>query len=386
MAAVVERVDVNPELLTWARTRAGLSLAMLRRRFAKLEDWEAGELSPTRKQFEAFARATHVPTDWLFLATPPIERVPIPDRRALAHDGERRPSPDLLETIERCRQRQGWYRSFARASREPRVGVVGSLSLDDDVADAAAAMREALDFELGHRGPNYTRAVRVLAENAEDHGILVMVNGVVGSNTRRKLDPQEFRGFALADPVAPVVFVNGADLKAVQIFTLAHELAHVWLGDTALSDADLVARPKGRAERWCAAVAGELLVPSAVLEDEHDPEREVTQELARLARRFKVSTLVALKRVHELGSLDAEEYEHEFDRERRRVVDAQRKRAGRGGGNFYNTQPVRVSKRFARAIIGSALDGKTPYEDACAMLGFRKASTLQELGKRLGVG
>jgi Zn-dependent peptidase ImmA (M78 family) len=213
-----------------------------------------------------------------------------------------------------------------------------------------------------------------------------MVNGVVGSNTRRKLDPQEFRGFALADPVAPVVFVNGADLKAVQIFTLAHELAHVWLGDTALSDADLVARPKGRAERWCAAVAGELLVPSDVLEDEHDPEREVTQELARLARRFKVSTLVALRRVHELGSLDAEEYEHEFDRERRRVVDAQRKRAGRGGGNFYNTQPVRVSKRFARAIIGSALDGKTSYEDACAMLGFRKASTLQELGKRLGVG
>jgi Zn-dependent peptidase ImmA (M78 family)/transcriptional regulator with XRE-family HTH domain len=382
---VVERVDVNPRLLTWARKRAGLTVTALERRFPKLEEWESGALSPTRKQFEAFARATHVPTDWLFLDVPPVERVPIRDRRTLTEEIERRPTPDLLETIDRCRQRQQWYRSFARGNREPRVGVVGSLAVDDDVVDAAGAMREALDFELGHRGPNYTRALRVLSENAEDLGILVMVNGVVGSNTRRKLDPLEFRGFALADKVAPVVFVNGADTKAVQIFTLAHELAHVWLGDTALSDADLVARPKGRAERWCAAVAGEFLVPTDELEEVHDPEREVTPELERLARKFKVSTLVALRRVHDVGSLGTDEYEDEFVRERRRVLEAQRKRAGRGGGNFYNTQPVRVSKRFARAIIGSAIDGRTPYGDACEMLGFRKESTLRELGKRLGV-
>jgi Zn-dependent peptidase ImmA (M78 family) len=290
-----------------------------------------------------------------------------------------------LETIERCRQRQTWYRSFARATREPRVDVVAAGSLDDDVVDAAASMREAFDFELGNRGPNYTRAIRVLSENAEALGVLVMVNGVVGSNTRRKLDPEEFRGFALADKVAPVVFVNGAEIKAVQIFTLAHELAHIWLGETALSDADLVAKPKGRAERWCAAVAGEFLVPTEALAEEHDPDREVTQELTRLARRFKVSTLVALRRVHDLGSLGPDEYEQEFVRERRRVVEDQRKRRGRGGGNFYNTQPVRVSKRFARAIIESALDGDTDYAHACEMLGFRKESTLRELGKRLGV-
>jgi Zn-dependent peptidase ImmA (M78 family) len=382
---VVERVDVNPELLTWARKRAGLPVAGLRRRFPKFAEWESGDLAPTVKQFEAFARAAHVPTDWLFLDVPPIERVPIPDNRTLPDGIERRPTPDLLETIERCRQRQRWYRSFARGIREPRVDVVGASSIDDAVFDTAAAMRQALEFDLGERGPNYTRALRVLSENAEALGVLVMVNGVVGSNTRRKLDPDEFRGFALADKAAPVVFVNGADLKAVQIFTLANELAHIWLGETALSDADLVAKPKGRAERWCAAAAGEFLVPTEALNDEHDPEREVTQELTRLARRFKVSTLVALRRVHDVGSLGPEEYEQEFVRERRRVVEDQRKRRGRGGGNFYNTQPVRVSKRFARAIIGSALDGDTPYADACEMLGFRKASTLQELGKRLGV-
>jgi Zn-dependent peptidase ImmA (M78 family) len=382
---MVERVDVNPELLTWARKRAGVTTTALQRRFPKYAEWESGSTAPTVKQFEAFARAMHVPTDWLFLDVPPIERVPIPDRRTLPDAGERRPTPDLLETLERCRQRQGWYRTFARATREPRVDVVGSFAIADDVADAAAAMRETLDFELENRKSNYTIAMRALSEHAEELGILVMINGVVGSNTHRRLDPDEFRGFALADKLAPVIFINGAELKAVQIFTLAHELAHIWLGETALSDADLVTRPKARSERWCAAVAGEFLVPTESLRDQHDPEREVTSELTRLARRYKVSTLVALRRVFDVGSLGEAEYEQEFVRERRRVVEDQRKRRGRGGGNFYNTQPVRVSKRFARAVIGSALDGDTPYPDACDMLGFRKPSTLQELGKRMGV-
>jgi Zn-dependent peptidase ImmA (M78 family) len=269
-------------------------------------------------------------------------------------------------------------------NREPPVAFVASMSVADDIVDAAARMRAELQFEVGERGPNYTRALRVLAEQAEARGVLVMINGVVGSNTRRKLDPREFRGFALADRVAPVVFVNGADTKAVQIFTLANELAHLWLGDTALSDADLVAQPSGKAERWCTAVAAEFLVPLQQLREEHDPDRDLASALDRLARRFKVGTLVALPRVHDAGYLGSGDYEHAYDREFDRVLDAQRKRSV-GGGNFYNTQPVRVSKRFARALITSTLEGATPYDDAFQMLGFRKASTLQELGRRLGV-
>src|SRR5919108_497152 len=160
------QVEVRPELLRWARERAGLDLGVLTHRFPQLADWERGTVRPTLKQIEHFAKVAHTPVGYLFLQGPPIERVPIPDFRA------------------------------------------------------------------------------------------------VGSNNRRKLDPQEFSGFALADDLAPLVFINGADTKAAQMFTLAHELAHIWLGQSAVSDAQaswvsdgsdakVSLAPENQVERWC---------------------------------------------------------------------------------------------------------------------------------------
>jgi Zn-dependent peptidase ImmA (M78 family) len=223
-----------------------------------------------------------------------------------------------------------------------------------------------------------------LVDAAEDQGVLVMVNGVVGSNTHRKLNPREFRGFALMDDLAPVVFINGADTRAAQIFTLAHELAHVMLGVSALSDADVENVPYNDAERWCNQVAAEFLVPLESIRGSIDQSRSLTEELDRLAARFKVSSLVILRRLHDASYLDSKTYRDALAAELERVLAFIQDNES-SGGNFYNTQPVRVSKRFARAVITSTLEGRTLYRDAFHMLGFKKLSTFQELGHRLGV-
>jgi Zn-dependent peptidase ImmA (M78 family) len=382
---VLVRVEIKPELLTWARERSGLGMDELAPRFPNLGEWEQGNRLPTLKQLEHFAEATHTPVGFLFLPEPPEERVPIPDYRTMGDVGVSRPSPGLLDTIYQCEQRQDWYRDYARVNREDPVMFVGSLTTAVPMVEAAATMRAALGFDVERRGSTWTDALRLLVSKAEELGVLVMASGVVGSNTHRKLNVQEFRGFALVDRFAPLVFLNRADTKAAQIFTLTHELAHLSIGEPGLDDANVTSTATADVERWCNQVAAEVLLPLALVMGELNHGEPLTDELERLARRFKVSTLVALRRVHDAGRLTWHEFRAAYDAELARILDILREGDG-AGGNFYNTQPARVSRRFARAVITSTLEGQTLHRDALRMLGFKKLSTFHELARRLDVG
>jgi Zn-dependent peptidase ImmA (M78 family) len=377
------RVDIKPELLMWARERAGLETDALAHRFPKLEAWQLGTVTPTLKQVEDFAKATHTPIGFLFLQEPPVEEIPIPDFRTIRDKAISRPSPDLLDMIYVCQQRQEWYRDFARSERASPLPFVGSASLSTSVESTASIMRHALGFDLDQRRriPTWTDALRLFIGQADEAGIMVMCSGVVLNNNTRRLDPEEFRGFALSDSHAPLVFINGADTKAAQMFTLAHELAHIWLGQSAVSDAQVSLVPEHQVERWCNNVAAELLVPLAVLKQEYDRGLDLRVSLDRLARRFKVSTLVILRRIHDAGGLTRDEFWREYETELKRLLAISK----RSGGNFYLTQAARVSKRFARALVVSTLEGQTLHRDAFRMLGFAKLETFKKLGRSLGV-
>jgi len=367
------RVEVKPALLRWARERARLGASGLAKRFPKLGEWEARKTAPTLKQLEKFANATHTSVGFFFLPEPPVETVPIPDFRTVAGAELGRPSADLLDTIYLCQQRQEWYRDFARSTGEDPLPFVGSVTMSDDVVATAAVIRHTLGFDLEERqrAPTWEDALRRFIAQADDLGILVMCSGIVFNNTHRKLDPDEFRGFAMADPLAPVIFINGADTKSAQMFTLAHELVHIWLGRSGLSDVQPVQTSDHAVERWCNAVAAELLVPAAAMREAYDPAAELPDEVVRLARRFKVSTLVILRRVHDLGGLPRDAFWAAYEAE----VERLRAFGKGGGGNFHLTEAARVSKRFARAVVGSTLEGQTLYRDAFRLLGFSKRNS-----------
>ena len=380
------RVAINPALIRWARERAGVVRKDLATKFKKLPEWESGETQPTLKQLEAFARAVHVPFGYLFLTEPPEESVPIPDFRTIAGREITRPSPNLLDTIYTCQERQSWYRDFARVAGEPELGFVGSASVAASPETVAAQMREVLRFDLAARRecPTWTDALRLFIRQADEVGILVMVSGIVLSNTHRRLDPNEFRGFALCDPLAPLIFVNGADTKAAQMFTLAHELAHLWLGASALSNSEAAPQPGGRREEvWCNAVAAELLVPLAALRAELGDTEALPETLARLARAFKVSTLVILRRLFDAGWIDRDRFDSAWTQEVKRLRTLAQ--PGSGGGDFYRTTVSRVGRRFAHALVVSTLEGQTLYRDAYRMLGVSKAKTFNRLGREVEV-
>jgi Zn-dependent peptidase ImmA (M78 family) len=377
------RVNVKPALLRWARERAGLQSDELMHRFPKLHEWEAGTAQPTFKQMEDFAHTTYAPFGYFFLPEPPDELLPIPDFRTMGNRHIARPSANLLDTIYLCQQRQEWYREHAQLQGQEPLASVGSATLASDVLATAATIRHQLRFDVEERRgiPTWAEALRRFIEQADALGVLVMVNGVVANNTHRRLDPSEFRGFALADPLAPLVFINGADTKAAQMFTLAHELAHIWLGESALSDVEPVTAPTQQVEAWCNQVAAELLVPLALIRQEYLREEDLRGALDRLARLFKVSTLVVLRRIHDAGGITRDQLRAAYNEE----IERLRKVPKGSGGDFYLTQGARVGKRFARALVTSTFEGQTLYRDAFHLLGFAKVATFQQLGHSLGI-
>jgi Zn-dependent peptidase ImmA (M78 family) len=378
-------VSASIPVLRWAAERTWLSDAMLEKRFRKWPLWLTGEAQPTLKQLENFARLTHTPIGYFFLPEPPELGLPVPDFRTLRDEALIEPSSALLDTLYLCQQRQEWFRDYAHMHGLPRLAFVGSVTLEDQVEDVAEVIRQTLALSIADRRqlPTWTDALRQLIAKAEEAGVLVMASSVVGSNSHRKLDVAEFRGFALADKLAPLIFLNGADSKAAQMFTIAHELAHVWLGESGISDSEAGSVPDQKIERWCNQVAAELLVPLDEIRQVYDPEASVASEIQRLARLFKVSTLVALRRLFDAGFIDQATlwlcYRQEV--ERIRGLD----RGGSGGGDFYRTLGARTGKLFARAILSSTLEGQTLFQDAFRMLGVRKTSTFYEAARELGV-
>jgi Zn-dependent peptidase ImmA (M78 family) len=379
------RVKVNPDLLYWALERAGLTADALAGKFPKLGEWLRGEVAPTLKQLESFATTTHTAIGLLFLPQPPSEPLPIPDFRTMPEARLPRPSADLLDTIYLCQQRQEWYRSYQRIHGSEPLAFVGSAMVTDEVTHVATDIAQTIGFDPTERRQlrNWTEALRHFISQVENSGVLVMVGGVVGSNTRRPLNPQEFRGFALADSLAPLIFINGKDAKAAQMFTLAHELAHLWLDESGVSDTQAATLPDEATERWCNAVAAELLVPLDRVRQSYNPGHDLHEEMQRLASQFKVSTLVIVRRLFDLGVIDRDTLWRTFREELERLKALSRREGG--GGDFYNSLGVRASKRFAKALVANTLEGQTLFRDAFHMLGIRKTATFYKEAERLGL-
>ena len=363
------RANVNPQLLTWARQRAGMSQRDLLGKFSKLGEWERGKARPTFKQLEKFANATFVPFGYLFLPDPPEEKIPIPHYRSERDAAPRRPSPNLLDTIYTMERRQAWMRSHLIEQGCPRLPYVASAAVHDSPEVVVDNIRDVLDL-----APNWAatqsswhEALRCLRDRMEHIGVFVVSNGVVGNNTSRKLDVSEFRGFVLADDYAPFVFVNGADAQAAQMFTLAHELAHVFFGSSAAFDLRQLQPSADAIEKACNRVAAEFLVPLRALQQQWERAKHAADPFRFLARRFKVSVVVAARRAldaHLIGRTTFREFYEGWQNKTHQTTPD-------GGGDFYNNQNMRIGATFASAVIAAAKSGKLPYLEAYELTDLR---------------
>ncbi|HEY1307712.1 MAG TPA: XRE family transcriptional regulator [Vicinamibacterales bacterium] len=374
---------ISPRLITWAIKRSRLSHESIANRLRidvdLLKSWESRASHPSFAKAQALAKLLHVPFGFLYLKEPPEADLPLPDFRGF--DRAYRPSPDLLELLNDTLVKQDWFRDHQRASAAAgELKFVGSFTARDPVDTVASAIRARLGITASLRESvsSWSEYLTTLTRRAEDSGVLVMRSGVVGNATNRPLKVEELQGFAIADPYAPVVFVNSADFRAAQVFTLAHELAHIWIGATALAMADeLDESVVNKAEAFCNHVAAQVLVP-------HDDFEVAWGQLSsapdirvgKMARRFWVSTYVTLRRAHELGKVNREQYEHikKIEGQRRRKDDS-------SGGNYYRNVTARMSPRLTDAVLGELVRGKLEWRDAASLLSM-KVPTLAKFAEK----
>jgi Zn-dependent peptidase ImmA (M78 family) len=378
------RVHVSPQILRWACERSRIDEFELNIRFPQLADWERGKNQPTLKQLETFAKATHTPIGYFFLPEPPVERLPIQDFRTV-RAGTSRPSADLLDTIYSMQRRQDWLREERREREGEPPEFVGGAKLSDEPEAAGREMRRLIGLDDGWASEvrTWTEAVGELRRRIEALGVVAVINGVVGNNTSRKLDVQEFRGFALTDPYAPLIFVNGADAKSAQMFTLAHELAHVWLGreGEGISGFEGLFPGNQRVEKFCDRAAAEFLVPAAELRRAWQAIKQERDVFERLARHFKVSPIVAGRRALDLRLVGRDAFFGFYNEYTQRERD---KAKTTSGGDFYNTQNTRLGATFALSVMRAALEGRLSFKEAYDLTGLR-GGAFQEYGRRLGV-
>ncbi len=381
----MNRVEVRPELLRWACERSGRETGYFLKYFPKLDAWERGTTLPTLRQLEDFATATYTPIGYLFLQEPPDDRLPIADLRTIGDEPVRRPSANLLDTVYTMQRRQAWMRDELIIEYEtPPLSFVGKFTFTDSPLEVADAIRETLGLELGwaSRNPNWESAQRFLRDKIEEIGVMLVINGVVGNNTHRKLDAEEFRGFALVDEYAPLIFVNNADYKTAQMFTIAHELVHIFIGETGVSSFEDFQPSAHDTEQFCNRAAAEFLVPAPELHDYWGRMPQSRSPYSAVARQFKVSSVVAARRALDLDLIQREEffvfYNEHNSKERNKWQRTQT------GGDFWNTQRWRIGFRFAAAVVRAIKEGRLTYKEAYSLTDLR-GDTFENLPDRMGI-
>lgn len=364
------RVNVNPDVLMWAVDYSQKGMEAFEKKFKMFPRWLDKSEQPTVRQLEDMAKFAYVPFGYLMLSEKPTIKIrAIEDFRTIHNHGfdtSVQYSAELRDTLNDIRRRQEWLHEYKKEQGYAPIPFIGSLHVDmaDEIIVEKICKELMIPDDWRERMDSKQAAFRYFLDIVESKGVMVFVNGIVGNNTHRKLSVEEFRGFALADSLAPVIFINGSDAPAARLFTLLHELVHLFLGQDGLDD---------HTEPLCNRISARILVPPALFNEQW---RKSPKDFDALEKFFKVSQLVLYRMALSLGKIDDEEYA-------RWIALYNKKHQGKkkgAGGDFYNVAPYRAGRSFCRYVREALREGRVSYSEAYQLLGVR-GSTFENVMK-----
>lgn len=359
-------ININPTMLTWAIARAGYVVDDFLEKFPNVKKWIEQIKNPTVKQLEEFAHRVHIPFGYLFLQEPPKEQIPFPFFRT-GNNQTHQVSINVYDTILILQRRQDWLTDYLLEKEELSLPFVGKFNSEAGFETIVADIRQTLNLipDWANDFQTFEDTLNFITKKIEEIGIMINFNGIVENNTHRVIPVNECRGFVLVNEMVPFMFVNAADAKAAQLFTIIHELAHIWLGESAGFDNQNLLPANDPIEKLCDQVAAEFLVPAISFNEIW----ATSADIHKLARYFKVSPIVIARRALDLGKMNKGEF---FQFYNNYMEGIRLKKESQGsGGDFYATARKRISVSFAAYVDQAVKQNKLLYRDAYKITGLR---------------
>ena len=365
---MAERAFITPNVLMWARETAKISketaAAKVHVTIDKLQKWENGTSQPTIMQAQALAKAYKRPFAVFFLPEIPSSFQPLQDFRK---SGSRTLTTSSIFIIREIQQKQAWISDAYADNNEIKLPFVGRFKINENPQVVAQDILKTLDIH-----PSQYKSASPIKEwidAAESKGIFVSRTSYI--HTRLKLDSDELQGFAISDSYAPFVFVNSEDWNAPQLFTLLHELAHIWIAETGISN-DVEPEIKDKenfhpVELFCNEVAANALMPKEIILNFGTQIYQDSKQVFKTARLLGISSFALIVRALNLGLISISVYQKlkkqaDTDFAEYLIREAnkkakQKEKDNPGGPDYFLLQLNRNSRLFTQTVLDAFRGG-----------------------------
>lgn len=365
---MADKAYITPNVLKWARESARITEETAAAKVAvsveRIKEWESGISQPTIKQAQTLANAFKRPFALFFLPQIPRDFLPLQDYRK---PGSKSLTTSSIFIIREIQQKQAWISEVFADNKEEKLPFVGRFSINDDPATVASDILNTLN--ITPTVYNSDNPIRVWINAAESKGIFVSRTSFI--NSRLKLDSEELQGFAIADPFAPFVFVNSEDWNAPQLFTLVHELAHIWIAETGISnevEPDLRHRNRYHpVELFSNEVAANALMPKEKVLNNSISSTTSSENVLKIARKFGVSSFALLVRLLNLNQISLPVYNmlkkqsdqaySAFLKKEAENKARQKAHENTGGPDHFLMQLNRNSRLFTQTVLDAYKGG-----------------------------
>jgi Zn-dependent peptidase ImmA (M78 family)/transcriptional regulator with XRE-family HTH domain len=365
---MADKAFITPNVLKWARESARMTeesaAAKVSVTIEKLKEWEAGTSQPTIRQAQKLAKSYKRPFALFFLPDIPRDFQPLQDFRK---SGSKALTTSSIFIIREIQQKQAWISEVYLENQEEKLAYVGRFNINDNPQEVANDILSTLKIN-----PPFYKSdnpIKEWIDAAETNGIFISRASFIHS--RLKLDSEELQGFAIADPHAPFVFVNSDDWNAPQLFTLVHELAHIWIAETGISnevEPDLKQKDKFHpVELFCNEVAANALMPKEVVLGYDTSSFQSSKDVFKNAKQLGVSSFALLVRALNLNIISISTYQKlkkqadidfaEYLRKEAEKKAKQKNRERPGGPNYFLLQLNRNSRLFTQTILDAFRGG-----------------------------